>query len=159
MVRVRLTRFFGYGVLTLAILGSALVITPGRIALARPGDKASCFGTMRVSPATVHMGSLLQISGAHFTCRTPKNKLFPQATIFLYRPKVGFAAWNVHVQGNGTYSKQIHVPPKISPVSAATSGSKQKVATKPGMYYLSLRLVDLAMPTAAQAFAHVTIVG
>lgn len=118
----------------------------------------ACWGQVRVAPASIGVGETLTISGMHFRCTSPQGGMLPAATIFLYRPGLGFHGFTVHVQKNGTYTRQVTIPAHLRAVSAINGGPNRSVVTRPGRYYLAVRLFDVSLPAPARADAQVRIV-
>jgi hypothetical protein len=147
--------------------GRSVIAPPARLltppAAARLQGRAQaakgglCTGTLRATPAVVHVHGLLTLRGAGFTCKTPSGHLFPSAALILYRPSLGFAIYTVHVAAGGTYLLRVRVPAKLIAAASLNGGQERTLPTRPGTYYLTLRLFDVALPPPAEALAHVAI--
>lgn len=137
------------------VLATTLVVAAPN-AVARP--VALCFGSLSVSPARVHIGGTLTLRGHGFTCTMPTGKRFPIASLFLYKPGFGFFTATAKIPANGTYSLTVRIPKTLITVKALNGAPPAKVATVPGAYYISIRLMDAYLPPAKEANAHFTVI-
>jgi len=146
-------------------LGSIMLlnsVAPGQIwARANASSTVSnCLGSVHVVPGAVHIGAFLTISGQRFSCRTPIGTLFPVAAVIIYQQRLGFLVVNAHIKAVsakaavGSWMLKLRMPATLTAANAISGGPLVKVATKPGMYYVSLRLSDLAMPPPSETQAH-----
>src|SRR5947209_16467461 len=121
------------------LISLAIPVHAGRVD-ARSPRAARCWGALQVTPMQVSIGGSFAVQGSRFTCTAPNDKLFPTAALIFYRPALGFAIFTLRVQANGTYGRSIRVPARLRAVSALSGGPDRNVSTRPGTYYLAIRL-------------------
>lgn len=126
-------------------------------AAARTNAAGACWGPVRAVPASVLIGGQVTLSGGRFHCTSPMGGLLPQAAFILYRPGVGFHVYTVHVGPHGAYRRTVTIPVHLRSVDAINGGPGHRVATRPGTYYLAVRLFDVALPPVSQAAARITV--
>ena len=130
----------------------ALILAAGLLApltgLARAQSPAAglCMGKVHVSPNPVHVGAWLTVKGTGFTCKEPTGAMFPTAAVIVFLPNYGFVIYTAHVH-HGGYTVRVRFPAKLTNASAIMGKPAVSVATHPGIYYIDIRLMDVAMDT------------
>lgn len=118
---------------------------------ARQAGAGLCMGKVRVSPNPVHVGAWLTVKGTGFTCKEPSGAIFPTAAVIIFLPNYGFTIYTAHVS-HGGYTVHVRFPAKLTNASAIMGKPAVSVATHPGIYYIDIRLMDVALDTTqAQA--------
>jgi hypothetical protein len=149
----RLSRVTAFSAVLLASVG----MVPAHAAPGTVGTN-SCWGPMKVQPKTVPIGTRFSIAGRDFDCKSPNGKLLPSAAVIFYQPKIGFYLIQIKVEPNGSYKRSIAVPRKLRAMSTLLKGGNRRVATKPGTYYLVVRLFDVSIVPPSQADAHIKVI-
>jgi hypothetical protein len=119
--------------------------------------RALCVGRLHVSPATVRIGGAFTVRGTGFTCRTPNRLLF-HAAVILYQPGLGFAIFTAAVDPSGRYAIAAHMPRMVTAEDVLQGRPYRHVPTRPGTYYLTVRLSDVYLPPPADALAQIRVV-
>jgi hypothetical protein len=136
------------GTLTLA---AGLCVPFTGVARAQQSAAGLCMGKVHVSPNPVHVGAWLTVKGTGFSCKEPTGAMFPTAAVIIFLPNYGFVIYTAHVS-HGGYIVHVRFPAKLTNASAIMGKPAISVATHPGIYYIDIRLMDVAMDTAqAQA--------
>jgi len=130
----------------------ALTLTAGLCApitgAARAQQTAAglCMGKVKVSPNPVHVGTWLTVKGSDFICKDPTGAIFPTAAVIIFLPNYGFVIYTAHVS-HGGYMVRVRFPAKLTNASAIMGKPVTSVATRSGIYYVDIRLMDVAMDT------------
>lgn len=117
---------------------------------------ALCVGRLRVTPSAVHVGARFNIRGTGFTCRTPNKQLY-HAAVIMYQPRLGFAIFTAAVPASGRYTISARMPRLLTAAGVLQGHRYAQTATKPGVYYFTVRLSDVYLPPPADALAHVRV--
>lgn len=133
------------------------IAAPSEPVAGAPG-RALCVGHVHTVPSHVKIGGAFTIFGDHFTCKTPNNLLY-HAAVILYRPHIGFTIFTAAVNQNGSYQVHTHMPKVLSSEAVLSGGKDVTVTTRPGTYYLTVRLSDVYLPPPTQSSAHLTVTG
>jgi hypothetical protein len=121
------------------------------LARAQEAAVGACMGKVKVSPNPVHVGAWFTVTGAHFSCKDMANVVYPVVSVIIFQPKLGFVIYTPHVR-HGAYTVHVHFPAKLTNVGAINGQPSKSVATRPGQYYVDIRLSDVSVdPSAAQA--------
>ncbi len=105
-----------------------------------------CMGKVHVSPNPEHVGAWLTVKGTGFTCKMPTGALFPTAAVIIFLPNYGFVIYTAHAS-HGGYTVRVRFLAKLTNASAIMGKPAISVATHPGIYYIDIRLMDVAMDT------------
>ncbi len=124
---------------------------------ARGTGSASCFGSLQATPNPVRIGHYLQLRGAGFTCKSAKGRPLKIAAVFLYQPNKAFFIYSVHIRTDGTYSARVFIPRQLIAAASIYSGHQKRVNTRPGTYYLGIRVASVALPLVSQALATIHV--
>jgi hypothetical protein len=135
----------------LLIPALALIPQPLGAVHAQEAAVGACMGKVKVSPNPVHVGDWFTVTGSGFSCKDMADKVYPVVSVIIFQPKRGFAIYTPHVS-HGGYKVHVHFPAKLTNVGAINGKPSKSVATRPGQYYVDIRLSDVSVdPSAAQA--------